>query len=89
MAGSGLGSQEGISCASRSCSALGASARRPFLLMHQLMTVGAPSIGSVLGAAKSCMEPPAANQAATLLLCISRHTYVTAGASWLRNASQL
>lgn len=89
VAGSGLGSQEGTSCASLSCSAQGASARRPLLLMHQLMAIGARSIGSVLGAAKSCMEPPAARQAATLLLCISRHTYVRAGASWLRNASQL
>lgn len=66
MAGSGQGSQEGISCASLSCSAQGASASRPLLLMRQLMAVGAPSIGSVLGAAKSCMEPHAARQAATL-----------------------
>ena len=54
--------------------------------MHQLMAVGAPSIGSVLGAAKSCMEPHAARQAATLLLCTNDGI---GACSELRSGSQL
>ena len=69
MAGSDQGSPEGISCASHSCSVQSANARRTLPLTPQLTTAGAPSSGSVLGAVKNCMEPPAARQAAALLLC--------------------
>ena len=72
MAGSDQGSQEGISCPSLSCSVQNASARKRLLLVPQLTTAGAPSNGSVLGAVKSCTVPPAARQAAALLLCTNQ-----------------